>query len=160
LCIVVPNDYLLQHNYTEIALDRNVLTPADVVAIRDANATKIARGVSGPPSRVDAAGDRMMGGEAVDAAYPGGFKAPSPDSWNQRLLKYIPGEAMGTYLALDRAANTSDALRKNALVLGLVLLASMVFNSVYLRRVWKVRRLSQIVTSNIALVAYGGHPSS
>jgi hypothetical protein len=85
---------------------------------------------------------------------------PSPDSWNQRLLKFIPGEAMGLYLAIDRAIYTAGGLqtadKKNllALWLALGLLAAIVFNVLYLKLIWRVARASQIAISTLALVAY------
>lgn len=134
-------------------MGRDILTVQDVARMRDeATAQRAPSDVApGEPPR------RKLGGTAEGAASP---PVPSPDSWNQRLLKFIPGEAMGLYLAVDRAIYTAGGLqaadRKNLLAFWLAvgLLAAIIFNVLYLKLIWRVARASQIVTSTVALIAY------
>lgn len=135
-------------------MGRDILTVRDVVRIRDramAERTALDAAPSEPLRK-------KLGGAAVDgAAAP---PVPSPDSWNQRLLKFIPGEAMGLYLALDRAIYTAGGLqapdKKNQLAFWLAvgLLVAAIFNVLYLKLIWRVARASQIAISTVALVAY------
>jgi hypothetical protein len=105
---------------------------------------------------------------------PAGPKAPEPDSWYQRVLKYIPGEAIGLYLFLENLcrlqfplpdpANYKTAEELAAAIAAVhdkqqpwlfaALVVVLVFNWVYLWRVWKVQRISQRVISCAALVVY------
>jgi len=80
------------------------------------------------------------------------------DSWYDRLNKFIPSEAIGVYLALDRAANTSAFLKTSKWLLAgallVILIASAVANALYLRVICDVRRPSSILASTIALGAF------
>jgi hypothetical protein len=90
------------------------------------------------------------------------------DAWYQRLMKYIPGEAIGLYVALDKlvltlsqsadqTAATDSGQPLNWTLIAWAsaeLLISLVFNVLYLKRIWKVQRLVSIVVSSIALIAY------
>ena len=78
-----------------------------------------------------------------------------PDDWLQRLAKYIPSEAIGLYLAIAGVIPRSDATGGNGLWwLGAVLLVSLLFNTLFLRRIWQVQRWFQIAVSNVALLVY------
>jgi hypothetical protein len=93
-----------------------------------------------------------------------------PDSWYKRLMKYIPGEAVGLYVTLDRIAAAQTAADSTAISssiankptydwvqigwLTAALLVAVVFNIIYLLRIWKLQRRVQIVVSTVALVAY------
>jgi len=137
-------------------MGRDVVTEADVAAQRE----RIARAAAAR-STLEPPGDRLLGGGPAATPMP----VPTdgvlvPDSWNQRLLKYIPAEAMGLYLALDRAVHTSSAFDKGnhamllATWLATALAAAMLFNVLYLILIWQVRRATQIVVSTLALVTY------
>jgi len=89
------------------------------------------------------------------------FNAPlaptdrKPDSWYERILKFIPVEAVGMYLALDgliRSA-TLDSIAKRVW-LSIALLVALLFTLVYLKRVAKVTRTAQIAASGVALVTW------
>ena len=80
---------------------------------------------------------------------------PSLDTWYQRLAKYIPAEALRLYLGLDRGLQSANIGNQGLVIsLGVVLVITMLFNVLYLRRIWKVARLSQVTVSTVALVAY------
>lgn len=134
-------------------MTRNILLQSDIAALRAALAQE---GVAAAPSANSQPGNRRLGGGLV---VPPDL-VPTPDSWSQRLLKYIPGEALGFYLGLDRAAHTfspSGAEPKFisiALLLWFALLAGAIFNVFYLWKVANVSRVSQIVISTIALFGY------
>lgn len=134
-------------------MGRDILTVADVAWMRDrALAEHRQDADSGPPARKKLGGT-SAGGEGLP-------QVPAPDSWNQRLLKFIPGEAMGLYLAIDRAIYTAGGLqgadKKGLLALWLAigLLTALVFNVLYLKLIWRVGRASQIAISTLALIAY------
>jgi hypothetical protein len=80
---------------------------------------------------------------------------PPPDRWYERLLKYIPVETIGLYLAVEgiiRSANlTAMELR---VYLGLTLIVTLVFTWLYLRQIARVVVVSQIVISCFALVVW------
>ena len=64
---------------------------------------------------------------------------PSPDTWYQRLAKYIPAEPLSLYLGLDRGLQSANIGNQGLVIsLGVVLVITMLFNVFYLRRIWKV----------------------
>ena len=136
-------------------MGRDIITVADVAALREAVAAARSGEVTG-------AGGRKLGpaGGGLGEMPSPTTEVPRPDSWNQRLLKFIPGEAIGLYLALDRAVHSvgelqGDAQRfKLAFWLAVVLAISALFNVLYLRLVWRVQRYTQISASTLALAAY------
>ena len=67
---------------------------------------------------------------------------PSPDTWYQRPAKYIPAEALSLYLGLDRGLQSANIGNQGLVIsLGVVRVITMLFNVLYLRRIWKVARL-------------------
>jgi hypothetical protein len=134
-------------------MGRDILTMGDVVRMRD-RALAERRSLD----TADASSRKKLGGISVSG---GGLQpVPAPDSWNQRLLKFIPGEAIGLYVAIDRAIYTAGSLQTAekkgllALWLAIGLLSVMIFNVLYLKLIWRVVRASQIAISTTALVAY------
>jgi hypothetical protein len=123
---------------TNVMWDRNIVSENDVRAAKLA-----ARRPAGNPE------DAELAGDSIDLA---------SDRWNQRLLKYIPGEALSFYLVVDGIIRSGLAApeRLNALVVWLwvALAGALVFNAMYLWKIWKVERTSQIAISSVALVAY------
>jgi hypothetical protein len=113
----------------------------------------------------DAKAAREAAGEPIRAGAPRGQPpVPDADSRAERLLKFIPGEAIGTYLFLEtaiRAGGTKPA-DGNAVLdpaevrfwLWIALGVAVVFNWLYLVRIWKVKRISQVIISCAALVVY------
>jgi hypothetical protein len=78
-----------------------------------------------------------------------------PDTWFQRLAKYVPSEGIGLYLALAGLVTEAEsAMPRGVILLALILSVCILFNSLFLRHLWKVRRWSQIIVSDIALLAY------
>jgi len=80
---------------------------------------------------------------------------PTPDQWYEQLLKYIPGEAISLYLAIEgviKSAQMAGNELRFWLAFGLVI--CMIFGWAYLHKVWHVSRRSQIAISAVALVAY------
>lgn len=129
-------------------MDRNVVTEEDARRIRESDAAQ------------NEAGAKIAGGRRLGSPARSVLEPAKPDSWNQRLLKYIPGEAVGLYIALDRAVRTSPSLQLGdthlalAAWLGAALLVAVTFNALYLWIIWKVDRVSQIAASTVALVSY------
>jgi hypothetical protein len=80
-----------------------------------------------------------------------------PDSWYERILKYVPVEALSMYLALDKGAHSAlDKGSHSALVLWLAaaLACCVAFNVMYLVRIVGLRSGWQVGVSSLALVAY------
>jgi hypothetical protein len=80
---------------------------------------------------------------------------PKPDTWNDRIVKFIPVEAVGMYLALDgliRSGNSDPMSRR--IMLAIALGVSLLFTVVYLKKIQKIRRQSQIAVSIVALIAW------
>jgi hypothetical protein len=127
---------------------RDIVTKQDVAAFRFAAATE-ARSQGSAEQAADT--DRKLGGELVVLA---GRQPPSPDAWQQRLLKYIPGEAIGMYVVLDKAVQATGKDGHTQFWLVIVLVGAVAFNVLYLLRIWKLHRPSQILVSTGALLAY------
>jgi hypothetical protein len=127
-----------------MSFGRDIITQRDAIALRTAWAASVKRAAASVPGGI-APDDRQLGGELP--AMP-----PSKDSWYRKLMKFIPGEAMGVYLGLDRAVQTVDSGK--ALWLALVLVLAILFNIAYLKRIWQVERNSQVAVSSLVLVAY------
>lgn len=130
-------------------MNRNILTDGDIAELREAvigtHREEIHREISDEK-------DRLLGGPVIAA---GSVPVDTPDAWYERLVKYIPAEALSLYLGLDRGIRSSNLNRQSLITwLALALVLSVVFNGMYLRRIWKVQRVSQITVSCVALLAY------
>jgi hypothetical protein len=93
---------------------------------------------------------------------------PPPDSRSERIVKFIPGEAMGLYVFLESVSKgfftpkptpgAAEAVAASSgqiqLFLWLALGIALVFNYFYLLWTWKVQRLSQRLVSCLALLVY------
>jgi branched-subunit amino acid transport protein len=79
-----------------------------------------------------------------------------PDDWYQRILKYIPVEAMTAYIALDKGTQilTAEGSKERIGWLALALLVCVAFNIAYLIRTAKVRSREQVGVSSLALIAF------
>jgi len=79
-----------------------------------------------------------------------------PDSWYDRILKYVPVEVLSMYLALDTGirSTTQDGSQERIRWLALALVCVVVFNFAYLVRILHVRSPWQTSISCVALVAY------
>jgi hypothetical protein len=109
----------------EIYMDRNIITDADI--------RKPEPGIRGADT----------------------FPVLIPDDRFQRLLKFIPGESIGLYLGLDGIIRSAESdAAKLRFWLSVVLATCVIFTWFYLRRIWHVKRVSQVVVSTTALVAY------
>jgi hypothetical protein len=85
----------------------------------------------------------------------GGTGDVKADRAIERLAKFIPAEALSLYMALAgiAASTTIEDVAKPYWLAGL-LVVSIVFNVLYLRRFWRVTRPSQIGVSSAALLVY------
>ena len=84
-----------------------------------------------------------------------GGDATKQDPPATKLAKYIPGEALSLYLALAGvAAGAQLAEGSGPMWFAALIVLVVVFNILYLQRIWKVRRWSQIVVSSVSLIIY------
>ncbi len=82
---------------------------------------------------------------------PGGSGGES-DSYTDRLLKYIPAEVVGVFIAINAITKDNDDINP---VLGWAILAVLtVLNYGYLYRVQKVKEQSHLALSTIAFVVW------
>jgi hypothetical protein len=127
-------------------MNRNIVTRADAEKIREiAYAQNSANeGVGAPKLGSE---KPMMGGAASSEI--------KPDEWYQRLAKFIPSEALSLYLAAAGAVPSTQMDRESKIIWLLIVLAvAVLFNVLYLKRIWKVQRVSQVAVSSFALVIF------
>jgi hypothetical protein len=133
-------------------MDRNIITVEDAAAynrarvaeMRKAHDRSMTEGGGGGPSL----GRGTLGGELP-------IDAQKPDEWYERVLKYVPVEAVSMYLALDRGiAASGEGSRARAGWLAVALMCCLVFNVAYLIRIARVASPWQVVVSTVALVSY------
>jgi hypothetical protein len=78
---------------------------------------------------------------------------PQPDRYSARLLKYIPSEVIALYITLD-ALVRPKAGSPQQLLYWLVFAFGVVATPIYLRRVQRVTKLSQLTISTLAFVVW------
>lgn len=123
-------------------MDRNIVTKAQ--AIRE-NREALER-----RRQQQKAEDR-----ANDQLVLGGDETTKQDAPVTKLAKYIPGEALSLYLALAGVAAGAQLAEGSGPTWFAALIALVVvFNILYLRRIWRVKRWSQILVSTVSLVVY------
>lgn len=131
-------------------MDRNIITTDDAARARKAAFKRIHKPTSAG-SRPDAMASRPGEPEPMD----GGLDIDTkPDQWFQRLAKYVPSEAIGLYLALAGLISTNEVERYGLLALAALVGVCLVFNTLFLRRLWKVQRWSQVIVSHVALLTF------
>src|SRR5262249_37690215 len=82
-------------------------------------------------------------------------QSPKADPWYEKLLKYMPAEAIGLYVALLGVIHSSGAqLPELRWYLAGALVISLVFEWLFLTLKWKVSRVGQKVISSLAFLAY------
>jgi hypothetical protein len=133
-------------------MDRNIITVEEAAAYNRARIGEIRqtfqRYETDGTSREAWLRPGTLGGELI-----GDLK--KSDTWYERILKYVPVEAVSMYLALDRGiAASGEAIGERVKLLALALLCSVAFNVAYLFRVAGVRSQVQVWVSSLALVAY------
>lgn len=131
-------------------MNRNVVTEADASRARRAAAQR-----NRPSTNIVAeAATERYAGEGEPMGGSGAGIDVQPDKWFERLAKYIPAEALGLYLTLAGLVTKDDVEKWGVVILSSVLIVSLVFNTLFLRLLWKVRRWSQIAVSGVALLVY------
>jgi hypothetical protein len=138
-------------------MDRNIITVQTAAARNRARAEELERYVREVGGRPTGLLPGSLGGELP-------IELQKPDSWYERILKYVPVEAVSMYLALDKGIQsgwdksiqspTQGESRGLVLWLAFALICCVVFNIMYLVRVAGVRSRSQVTVSSLALVAY------
>lgn len=131
-------------------MDRNIITVNDATLAREAahrriQAEKAARRELPEVLAQEGEPPPMDGGLDIDT---------KPDQWFQRLAKYVPSEAIGLYLALAGLVTADDTTKYGLTLLAALVAVAVAFNTFFLRRLWKVRRWSQIIVSDVALLVF------
>lgn len=131
-------------------MDRNIITGTDAERARKAAYRRIEARKAGEPQPNAVplrAGEPVPMGSELDID-------TKSDQWFQRLAKYVPSEAIGLYLALAGLFTPDEAARHGLLLLTTLVAVSVIFNTIFLRRIWRVRRWTQIVVSDVALLTF------
>jgi hypothetical protein len=138
-------------------MDRNIITAQTAAARNRARAEEIERYVREAGSRPTGLLAGSLGGDLP-------IDLQKPDSWYERILKYVPVEAVSMYMALDKGVQsgwdkgiqspTQGGSRGLVLWLAFALVCCVAFNIIYLIRVARVISRSQVTVSSLALVAY------
>jgi hypothetical protein len=146
-------------------MNRNIISQKDVDNIQLGRVPPALR--RSPPAWTDAvqpADDAHLAGSGVAARLavaagaptgPGGVPIPTSDDYLTKLLKYVPVEVVGAYLAINGTI-ISNVTNKHDLAqwLGYTLIAFAPLVALYTWRVLNVVRLTQIVMSVIGLGVY------
>jgi hypothetical protein len=124
-------------------MNRNIITEDDVGALAAAQ----------PPTRA-----RTAGGPAGEAAAPSPPPpppgTPTADDYWSRLLKYIPIEVIGAYLAATGAVSAVSSHRTREVILWVIFVVALVMTPIYLRNLAGIVRSKQLVISAGAFVVW------
>lgn len=145
-------------------MNRNVVTAADV---RNLQSGLIPSALSvAPPSWTDAVAPAPVGttgpGVAARVAVlagaptgPGGVPIPTEDDYLTKLIKFVPLEVLGAYLAIAGTI-TSNVSNKSDLAawLGYTVIGFVIITALYDWRVLKIARITQIVVSVVGFGVY------
>ena len=83
--------------------------------------------------------------------------AKKPDEYLARLLKYIPSEIIALYLTLDplvRPSSISSIQTDSIVIHWLVFIICVISTPIFLKRIQKVDRVSQLIISTIAFTVW------
>lgn len=132
---------------------RQIITERDLTAFKQAAETH-ARGADRVHPSPGIGGD--LAGVSVEPPPPASadIELPEPDSYVQRLLKFIPAEIVGLYIMLSgitRALPNDDFKSGLEWVVFGVLLAA---TPAYLRRALEVKKGMQLVLSTVAFAVW------
>ncbi|MFL5538295.1 MAG: hypothetical protein ACJ8J0_04855 [Longimicrobiaceae bacterium] len=125
-------------------MERTVITQRDVAAMAARKAA--------PPADARDSGSASAGGRPTPPPGP----VPVPDDYKDRLLKYIPGDVIALYVALDGIVSTVVAGGQvSVATLRWIILAFVAaVTPLYLWRVAKVKKPAQIAISFVALLVW------
>lgn len=145
-------------------MDRNIITPADAAALNEAAAEQATPTLPASPAveiefeEIEKGGPRRK--PALTPAprpAPGSTTRPrKEDTWEDRLMKFIPLEAVGLYLGVDAALRSAQltSVTEQRVWFGVALLATLLFTWFYLRLRGKVSRPSQLGASLLAVAVW------
>jgi hypothetical protein len=80
--------------------------------------------------------------------------AHSADSYNTRILKYIPAEVVAVYIGIQGAINQADPSGPNATLLWIAFGILLILTPVYLWRVTHVTKTVQLVITTISFAVW------
>jgi hypothetical protein len=121
------------------ALNRNIITPADVKNIADGNAPGKTLDVS-PPAGVAPRGPAV---------------APTEDDYLTKLLKFVPLEVLGAYLFIASVIESNVTTEpQHSRWLACLLVGALLATVFYDIRVLSIVRVTQIVMSVLGIAVY------
>ncbi len=147
-------------------MDRNIITPADAAALNDKAANEAAPAMLRSPA--DEIGfyeiEKGGGGKrakpvAIQGSQPhhgSAVRSRKADTWEDRLMKFIPLEAVGLYVGIDAALRSAklSSVMEQRVWFGLALAVTLLFTWVYLRFRGNVSRRSQLGASLVAVLVW------
>lgn len=122
-------------------MNRNVITEADVQALTQPSV----------PSKPRAAAEPAGEPAAPPPPPPG---TPTADDFWSRLLKYIPIEVIGAYLAATGLVSAASSHRTREIILWIIFSVALVMTPVYLRKLGGVVRTRQLLVSAAAFAVW------
>ncbi len=96
----------------------------------------------------------LAGGLRSAAAAPAQAPEARPDTYQDRLLKYIPAEVVATYVFLDGVARTGNNGAGAPSLRWFIFLILLLGTWFYLERVQQVRKVQQLIISTIAFAVW------
>jgi hypothetical protein len=150
---------IVKQSVGEAGMDRNIITAEAAAAHNRVRAAEfrqaIQRYAGEAGGREASLAPGTLGGELP-------IDVQKPDTWYDRITKYVPAEAISAYLALEKSAQAAHpktlseqaGWSEQAEWLALALAVSLLFNVAYLMRIAKVKSWVQVGVSSLALVAY------
>ena len=146
-------------------MDRNIITPADAAALNETAANQTALAMPPSPAdeieldEIEKGGGKRRKPAGTHGSQPLHGSAVRPrkaDKWEDRLMKFIPLEAVGLYIGIDAALRSAQlqSVMERRIWFGLALVVTLVFTWVYLRIRGKVSRRSQLGASLLAVLVW------
>jgi hypothetical protein len=76
------------------------------------------------------------------------------DDYSDRLLKYIPSEVVGVFLAVDSLLKTASVQVSKDILGWVVFIFLIILTPIYLHRVQKVKKYQQLAISTISFMVW------
>jgi hypothetical protein len=94
------------------------------------------------------------GNTAAVGESPVGGEVPNPDSYTDRLLKYIPVEVVAVYLAVNGALGTLTDAGTRTFLIWVVFFLLLAGTPLYLARIQKVSKRVQLLIATVSFAVW------